>query len=50
MNVGQKQCALQACSIQHRFGVAGSKIGVHCKEHAKNGMVDVGNKNCAQQG
>ena len=38
VGVVYKRCTQHNCSKRRRFGLAGAKVGVYCKEHADNGM------------
>lgn len=40
----------EVCSRKPSFGVEGSKVRVHCEEHAEEGMVNVVSKHCVQEG
>lgn len=42
-----KPCAEEGCKTRPSIGVEGSKVGVYCRRHAKEGMVDVTTRRCA---
>ena len=42
VDVSSKRCAHATCTRRPSFNVLGSKISVYCKQHAQDGMVDVG--------
>ena len=47
INVRQKRCSQESCTMNHSLNVEGSKIPKYCKKHADDGMVYVHNKRCS---
>ena len=47
MNVLSARCLHQLCMRQPTFNVDGSTKAAYCKEHAKDGMVDIYRKRCS---
>ena len=41
------RCSHDSCTRQASFNVEGSKKAAYCKQHAKDGMVDVRHKRCS---
>ncbi|CAM9634642.1 unnamed protein product [Sphacelaria rigidula] len=50
VDVKNKKCGREGCSIQASFGVAGSKEAKVCFEHARAGMMNVVSKMCGFEG
>ena len=47
VNVVSRRCIAQGCSKQPKYGLAGSKKGEYCAEHALKGMVNIYSNKCA---
>ena len=45
-----RKCSENGCQTQPSFGLPGTKIGIYCSRHAKDGYVDVRNKKCSEEG
>ena len=46
VDVKSKKCAHDGCNIRPNFNKPGSKTGLYCSKHKKDGMVDVKHKMC----
>ena len=42
-----RRCSYEFCTTQPNFNVEGSKTAVFCRQHAKNGMVNVFCRRCS---
>jgi hypothetical protein len=46
----KRQCIEGNCTTTSIFNFKGEKDGIYCNKHKKDGMVDVFNKKCTQEG
>ena len=47
MNIPSRRCSYAFCTKQHSFNVEGNKTAAFCKQHAKDGMVNVYSRCCS---
>ncbi|CAM9595289.1 unnamed protein product [Ascophyllum nodosum] len=50
VNVWSRTCRTEGCNKESSFGVAGTKKGEYCAQHAPDGMVNVKNRKCPTEG
>jgi EsV-1-7 cysteine-rich motif len=44
------KCKFEGCKTRPYYNNPGETVGLYCKEHKKDGMVDVKNKKCKYEG
>lgn len=49
MNVGNGRCTNKSCDRREDFGMAASRVGACCGQHAEDGMTNIIGKRCAHE-